>query len=98
MHPAGAIGFEWDDSNEEHLARHRIEPWEVEEVFDNQPVWLPNKASGSGDWLMVGHTNGNRPLSIVVQVIEETEELRAFTGWASTPRERDIYRRQRGRR
>lgn len=38
MHPAHAVGFEWDEAHEEHLDEHGILPWEVEEVFFNGPV------------------------------------------------------------
>lgn len=98
MHPSRAFGFEWDEANEAHLALKGITPDEVEQVFDNIPVWLPNKRAGSGDWLMVGRTNGGRWLSIVVQTLAATRYLRAFTGLPSSEHQRQIYRRQRGTR
>ena len=41
MRPWDAEGFEWDEANESELAdpRHPIQPWEVEQVFWNRPVW-----------------------------------------------------------
>ncbi|MDP2638115.1 MAG: BrnT family toxin [Candidatus Levybacteria bacterium] len=29
----GVVGFEWDDANIEHIARHNVSPAEAEEVF-----------------------------------------------------------------
>ncbi len=62
MHPRDAEGFEWDEANEDELWDHRIRPWEVEEVFWNRPEWVRNKREGSGDYKMVGRTNGGEGL------------------------------------
>ena len=88
MHPQDAECFEWDEGNEEELAGHGISPWEVEEVFWGGPKWLPNKIGRSGDWKMVGRTEGNRALTIVVAVRETTRCLRPITGWTPTKGER----------
>ena len=94
-YPGDAEGFEWDEGNEEHLADHGITPWEVEEVFWNRPVWVPNKKEQSGDWKMVGRTDGGRRLSIITQIKPAQRVLRAFTGWDCTPGERTRYLRER---
>lgn len=31
-------GFDWDDDNIAHIARHDVEPEEVKEVFYNEPL------------------------------------------------------------
>jgi hypothetical protein len=67
VHPSEAEGFDWDDGNEDELARHHITPHEVEQVFDNEPTWGANKRLAAGKWLMVGRTNGGRVLTIVVR-------------------------------
>ena len=87
MHPSRADGFEWNDWNERKLWEHRILPWEVEQVFLNGPAWTRNKRAGSGDYKMLGRTNGGRRLTIVVQVKSRERVLRAITGWDSTPGE-----------
>lgn len=84
MHPAHAVGFEWDEANEEHLDEHGILPWEVEEVFFNGPVWVPNRKGRSGAWKMIGWTTGGRALAIIVTVNGPAETLRAITGWDAT--------------
>ena len=96
MHPRHAAAFEWDDDrdpigNIAELAAHRIHPWEVEEVFFNDPTWVPNKHSGAGEWKMVGRTDGGRRLTVVVTVNRFTGDLRPITGWDSTTGERTRY-------
>ena len=82
MHPSDGEGFEWDEWNERELARHRISPWEVEDVFGNSPKWAPNKIAGSGEWKMVGRTEGGRPMTIVLDVNVRNRWLRVITGWS----------------
>jgi len=94
MHPRVAEGFEWDEENESELwDPHRILPWEVEEVFWTAPVWARNKKEGSGDYKMIGRTNGGRRLTIVVETQEVTRMLRPITGWESTRGELSRYGR-----
>lgn len=85
--------FEWDQGNESELARHRIVPEEVEQVFDNDPAWASNKRNRPGNRLMVGRTNSSRVLTIVVRIAPEQGLIRAITGWDSTRGERSRYRR-----
>ena len=98
MHPRDAEGFEWDEANENELAQphHPILPWEVEQVFWNKPVWAPNKKGRSGDYLMVGKTDGGRELTIIVQPNPITRLLRPVTGWDSTQAELSKYGRGKG--
>jgi uncharacterized DUF497 family protein len=94
MRPWEAEGFEWDEGNESELwGPHRILPWEVEDVFWNAPVWVPNKKEGSGDYKMIGRTNGGRRLTIVVETKEVTRMLRPVTGWETTGGELSRYGR-----
>lgn len=95
MHPKEAEGFEWDEANESELAdpRNPIQPWEVEQVFWNVPDWVRNKKQGSGDYKMIGRTNGGRRLTIVVEMKEVTRMLRPIAGWESTRGELSRYGR-----
>jgi len=91
MHPSRAEGFEWDDGNEEELARHHVKAMEVEQVFANDPRWARNKKSGSGDWRMVGRADGGRILTIIVLWKEEERTIRAVTGWDATDGDRNRF-------
>lgn len=84
MKPWHAEAFEWDEANEGELARHRVSPADVENVFESSPVWVPNRKRRSGDWKMVGHTRGGRALTIVVSWDEARLVLRPVTGWNAT--------------
>lgn len=96
--PEYAEAFEWDDDaveqgNTTHIARRNIHPHEVEEVYANgAPIYM-NKASGTGEWMMIGTTDGDRALTIVMNYDSVRRCIRAFTGWPSTPSE--IARRDR---
>jgi len=65
--------FEWDDENEDHIWRHHISAFEVEECFENEHDVSPHKKSKSksekyGDRYEVwGFTAGGRKLWIVIQ-------------------------------
>ncbi len=95
MHPRDAEAWSWDDANERELASHRIAPWEVEQLFVEDPVWVPNKKTGSGEWKMVGYTRGGRPLAVVVTMRDAA--IRPITGWDATPGEKTKYLTKRRR-
>jgi uncharacterized DUF497 family protein len=93
MHPSEADGFDWDGNNEGELetSQHPVKPWEAEEVFLNGPRWSRNKRQGSGEWRMVGVTDGGRTLTIILAFDRTTGMIRVITGWDSTPGERTKY-------
>jgi hypothetical protein len=87
--PEFAEAFEWDDDDVEegntaHLARRDIRPHEVEQVFANGAPIFPNKTAGTGEFMMIGTTDGDRPLTIVMNYNSRRRCIRAFTGWEST--------------
>src|SRR3954453_21788579 len=96
MHPTRAAGFEGDEYNMEHLAAHGIAPWEAEEVCFNRPVWLPDEGYRPDRWKAIGRTDSGRYLTVVVQVKDNGDTLRPFTGWPWDDEERAQYRKQRG--
>lgn len=92
-HPAHAECWHWDEGNESELARHHITAAEVEEVFADDPTWVPNRRRRSGDWKMIGDTSGGRLLTIVVRHDNDARLLRPITGWDATEGERTRYGR-----
>jgi hypothetical protein len=91
MRPWDAEGLEWDDINRDKLWSRQIGESEVEEVFWNRPVWGRNKAGRTGDFLMVGITDGGRRLTIPVQMNPINKQLRPVTGWESSTAELSRY-------
>jgi uncharacterized protein len=62
---------EWDDDNIEHIARHGIEPEEVEEIVyeDCHPSWIVRvrrRGMRETRWTVFGQTCGGRYLVAVV--------------------------------
>jgi uncharacterized DUF497 family protein len=91
MKPWHAEVIEWNEGNESELADHRISPSEVEELFQSDPEWVPNKKHRSGDWKMVGYTAGGRAITVVVSFNEARASLRPITGWECTPGDKTRY-------
>jgi uncharacterized DUF497 family protein len=83
--------MEWDDGNESELRAHKISPEEVEDLFGNAPVWVPNKKYRAGKWKMVGYTSGRRRLTVVAAWDENRAVLRPITGWECTTGEARKY-------
>ena len=60
--PPRIVGLTWDDLNEQHIARHGVEAYEVEEAFED--IRYTNR---SGDYLRVpAQTYGGRYLTIII--------------------------------
>jgi uncharacterized DUF497 family protein len=85
--------FEWDDDNVEHLARHRITPEEVEELFDGSTLWRRGGTDAPNRVRVLGRTGAGRYLAIICQE-KAGGVIRPFTGWDMRQHERDLYGRQ----
>lgn len=57
-------GFEWEDCNIEHIAKHSVTPQETEEACYNQPNIRKTK---DGLYIIYGQTDAGRYLFIVVR-------------------------------
>ena len=89
------VRFDWDDENISHLARHRIEPSEVEELFRNGPAFRGHDVvDGEDRWTAVGTTLTLRVLVLVFTV--RNERIRAITGWDADRRTKKEYFTERG--
>jgi hypothetical protein len=86
---------EWDDDNIEHIARHSIEPEEVEEIVyeDCYPSWVVRgRVRGIRElrWTVFGQTCAGRYLLAVVAPYTQRGVWRAVTA-------RDLERQTRRR-
>ena len=65
-------GFEWDRWNiDKNLEKHRVHPFEGEEVFFNEPFFgaLPSRTEhGEERFYAVGKTNAGRALAVVFTI------------------------------
>ena len=92
LHPDEADDLDFDEANLDHLAKHRITPAEVLEVWLNSPVYVPNKKGLAATHLMLGDTDGGRAMTIGVVTDEARRLLRPITGWDSTAGELTRWR------
>ena len=58
---------------------HEVSVVELHQVFANGPRWLPNRKGRSGTYVMVGRTNGNRPIIAAVTYDEIRRAVRPIT-------------------
>ena len=85
--PLDAELLEIDDGNELHVTAHGVSVVEVEQVFEDDPLWVPNKKGRTGNYLMVGRTNGNRPVTTAVVYDDIRRTVRPITAYESTDAE-----------
>ena len=63
---AGSSGFDWNEANILHIARHDVTPDEAEEVFWNPPVLMRmGKGRGELRFVLLGETDGGRCLVVI---------------------------------
>ncbi len=53
--------FEWDDWNVQHIARHHVQSWEVDEVLDDEPRFIRVRR---GRLEMIGQSSAGRYLVV----------------------------------
>lgn len=83
--------FWWEELNIEHIAEHGVEPYEAEEVIDNNPLIL---RAGEGKYLAYGQTDAGRYL-IVVFAPKSDRRVRVVTARDMTQSEKGRLRNKR---
>ena len=84
------LEFDWDVSNLQHLARHRISRLEFEQAMTNDPVVVDfNDDSGEERWYALGATSSLRVLLLVFTYRDD--RVRPITGWDAGKRLKESY-------
>jgi uncharacterized DUF497 family protein len=83
--------FWWDDNNIEHIANYGVEPYEAEEVIDDDPYIVK---AGSGKYVAYGQTDAGRYL-LVVFAPKPERRLRVITARDMTAAEKGRFKRRR---
>ena len=84
-------GFEWNENNIEHIARHGVSPDEVEDVaFDDEP-WI--KKGRKETRYMLGYTVAGRYL-FTVYALKEKGIARVITSMDMDEKTRKLYRKR----
>ena len=90
------IEFEWDEANIDHIARHRVQPVEAEQVILNDPVDLGIEiVEGEERFVNLGATSQGRILLVVTTWRED--RIRVVTAFAPIKRLVHFYYQERGR-
>jgi uncharacterized DUF497 family protein len=83
--------FWWDESNIEHIANHGVEPYEAEEVIDDDPRILK---AGKDRFAAYGQADSGRYL-LVVFALKSEQRIRVITARDLTVAEKKRLRRRR---
>ena len=85
--------FDWDEENEEHIARHGVEWWEAEEVLLDAQRFPLSRGWYRGEYRygIAGETREGRRL--VVVFTRRAGKLRVVTARLASPREIRLYER-----
>jgi uncharacterized protein len=87
---ADEAGFDWDEANVRHIARHGIVTDEVLQVFANGPIDIDFDVIGGEErWTSAGHTDTLRVLVVVWTM--RGEFIRPLTAFAAGQRLRREY-------
>lgn len=83
-------GFDWDEANVTHLARHKVDPIEAEEaILDANAIMLEIQAEDEERFKSVGRTLGGRILAVVFTF--RGELIRPITSFDAPVREQRAY-------
>jgi len=89
------VRFDWDQANDEHIARHSFKPDEAEQAIRNDPLDMNYEViDGEERWTPLGHTDEYRVLLLVWTL--RTDALRIVTARAVGRKARDAYLRAKG--
>jgi uncharacterized DUF497 family protein len=78
------VEFEWDDANVEHLARHDLDPEQVNAMLNPRITVIRNKRAGSGQYKFIGTSRGGDLITIVVARTAIPGRWRPITGLRNT--------------
>ena len=85
-----AVDLDWDDSNIRRVRRHRIDPAEVQQVLNNNPLDLDYETeSGEERYKSLGVTDSGRIL-VVVWTVRELK-ARVVTAYPASRPLRRLY-------
>lgn len=92
---ADDLSFDWDEANIEHIARHKVAPIEVEQLFTNGPVDIDFEVvNGEDRWTSIGCTSALQFLIVVWTM--RRGAVRVITARIAPKRVRDGYLKAKG--
>lgn len=85
--------LEFDEHNEEELARHGIDPLRAYAVVTGQPLFVRNKRGRAATYKVIGPDSSGTMLTIPIAATALPGRWRPVTGWASTRGEVTLWRK-----
>ena len=85
-------GFEWDKGNKDKNLKHRVESWECEQIFFNEPLIVlddPKHSIVEDRCAAFGQTDSGRLLVVVFTIRER--KLRVISARDMNRKERSYY-------
>jgi len=80
--------LEFDDENEEKLARRDISPEDVLDMLAQPHILARNRRHRRGAYKIVGRDAGGRILTVILERTRIRNTWRPVTGWASSKAEK----------
>jgi hypothetical protein len=91
---ASCEGFQWDEGNsEKNWVKHRVSPFECEQVFFNQPLVVIQDAAHSQQeqhYYILGRTEAGRYLYVVFTI--RRRQIRVISARDMNRKERKVYK------
>ena len=96
----GSIGvarvrYDWDEHNEGHVAAHRVEPTEVEEVLANDPIHLETRTDARSGESAFSSWDTPIPAAFFLAWTPRGKLKRPVTAFDANRKTRAAYRRRR---
>jgi uncharacterized DUF497 family protein len=86
-------GFQWDEGNiDKNLLKHRIQNWECEQIFFNEPLIIlddPKHSVSEKRWAAFGLTEAGRFLTVIFT--KRRKLLRVISARDMNRKERKFY-------
>lgn len=83
--------FEWDGRNVEHIARHSVEPDEVEEIFLSRYYLAKTR---TGRYITLGRSAAGRHLFCVIEKTARPGIIRVIMVRDMTDSEKKLFKRK----
>jgi len=85
--------LEFDEHNEEELARHGIDPLQVYAMLAGRPLFVRNKRRRAATYKAIGLDSSGAMLTIAITATAVPRRWRPVTGWPSTRGEVTLWRK-----
>jgi hypothetical protein len=83
--------LEFDEWNEAEMGAHGVTADEVRQVYEEAPVFLPNKKGRRAPLVMIGPTFGGRMLTVPIGRTAQPRVWRPASAWDSSAGELARY-------